>query len=458
MEHTNDESVLDAIDTFLGRFISYPSTAARHAHVLWIAHTWLMDAWESTPRIAFMSPEPGSGKSRALEVTEWLVPRSIHAVNTTPAYLFRKVSDPDGRPTILYDEIDTVFGPAAKGNNEDIRGMLNAGHRKGAAAGRCTTRGNNIVTEELPAYCAVAIAGLKDLPDTIATRSVIVRMRKRAPDEYVEPWRARVNVPEAQQLGERINAWAASVAPTLGDYWPDMPAGVTDRAADVWEPLIAVADKAGGRWPEIARVAAVTLVTANLDKAASVGVQLLTDIKLVFDTTGKEKIATQDLLHHLNSFDESPWASANKGQPLNPRGLSSRLREYEISPMPLRVGEVVFKGYARAQFADAWKRYLSPIPEKSVTPATPVTPQVKGLRLVTGSDSVTDEELQPNARSGGKNSPISNATLVTDVTEFQSKAEDDCLGCSALLTTSESLTAGKCHECRAVEEMEATNF
>ena len=73
-----------------------------------------MDAWESTPRIAFLSPEPGSGKTRALEITELLVPNPVEAINVTPAYLFRKVTDPAGLPTILHDEIDTVFGPKAK--------------------------------------------------------------------------------------------------------------------------------------------------------------------------------------------------------------------------------------------------------------------------------------------------------------------------------------------------------
>ena len=85
--------LLDDIEEFLARFVVYPSEHERRAHVLWIAHTWLMDRWDSTPRIAFLSPEPSSGKSRALEVTEPLVPRPVHAVNTTPAYLFRKVSD-----------------------------------------------------------------------------------------------------------------------------------------------------------------------------------------------------------------------------------------------------------------------------------------------------------------------------------------------------------------------------
>jgi hypothetical protein len=106
--------LLDDVYDFVGRFVAYPSEAAHVAHTLWIAHYWFMDSWESTPRIAFLSPEPGSGKSRALEVTEPLVPRPVHAVNTSPAYLFRKVSDEAGPPTILYDEIDTLFGPKAK--------------------------------------------------------------------------------------------------------------------------------------------------------------------------------------------------------------------------------------------------------------------------------------------------------------------------------------------------------
>jgi hypothetical protein len=177
--------LLDAVHSFLGRFVAYPSGATRAAHTLWVAHAHLMDAWESTPRLAFLSPEPASGKTRALEITELLVPNPVEAVSVSAAYLFRKVGDEGERPTILYDEIDTVFGPKAK-ENEEIRGLLNAGHRKGAIAGRCVVRGKEVVTVDYPAYCAVALAGLGDLPDTILSRSVIVRMRRRAPGERVE--------------------------------------------------------------------------------------------------------------------------------------------------------------------------------------------------------------------------------------------------------------------------------
>src|SRR5262245_20656187 len=128
--------ILDAIHDFLGRFVIYPSKEAHDAHLLWIVHTHLMDASESTPRIAFLSPEPASGKTRALEITELLVPNAVEAVNVSPAYLFRKVGDDKAPPTILFDEIDTVFGPKAK-ENEEIRALLNAGHRRGAVVGRC---------------------------------------------------------------------------------------------------------------------------------------------------------------------------------------------------------------------------------------------------------------------------------------------------------------------------------
>lgn len=376
--------VLDQVEVFLTRFVAYPSESARVAHVLWIAHTWLMDRWESTPRIAFLSPEPGSGKSRALEVTEPLVPRPVHAVNTTPAYLFRKVSDEAGPPTILYDEIDTVFGPRAK-DNEDIRGMLNAGHRKGATAGRCVIRGKNVETEELPAYCAVALAGLDDLPDTIMTRSVVVRMRRRAPGERVEPWRHRVNGGEAEMVCWALKGWAARVAQDAGASWPEMPAGVEDRDADVWEALLAVADLAGGDWPERARDSAVTLVTASKDRTPSIGVQLLKDLRRVFGD--RDRVPTDDILQALNGMEESVWPTIRRGDPLDARGLSTRLGKYGVKPDQWRDGDSRHRGYLAADLADPWARYLTQVgPQESVTPVTSVTQPVSAPDVTDVSD------------------------------------------------------------------------
>jgi hypothetical protein len=359
--------LLDDLRAFLVRFVVYPSDHHRNAHALWIAHCWWMDAWDSTPRIAFLSPEPGSGKSRALEITEPLVPRPVHAVNTTSAYLFRKVSDPLGRPTILYDECDTLFGPKAK-EHEEVRGMINAGHRKGAVAGRCVVRGKLVETEELPAYAAVALAGLDDLPDTMMSRSVIVRMKRRAPAESLEPWRHRINGPDAAEIYKRLLSWSTSATP-LEDGWPDMPTGVEDRDADVWEALLAVADLAGGHWPKTARAAAVTLVTDSRTRQPSLGVLLLADIRTVFGGTADDVMSTSELLTKLNDLEESPWAVIRRGEPLNARGLANRLGKYGIRPRKHRVGaDATVRGYARAEFEDAWSRYLPPPPKEAEHP------------------------------------------------------------------------------------------
>lgn len=365
-----EAGVLDDVHAFLGRFVAYPSEHAHVAHTLWCAHTHIMDAWESTPRIAFLSPEPGSGKTRALEITETLVPRPVEAINATPAYLFRKVSDPDGLPTILYDEIDTLFGPRAK-EHEEIRGIINAGHRRGAMAGRCVIHGKRVETEELPAYCAVALAGLGNLPDTILSRSIVAKMRRRAPSEIIEPYRRRIHGVEGYALRDRLARWASAITPRLNPY-PRMPDGIMDRNADVWESLLSVADAAGGEWPTVARVAAVALVADAKVATPSLGIRLLADLKAVF---GDQKaIPTDDLIKVLIDLDESPWGDL-RGKPLNPRRLANLLRPYGITSGSVRIGDKTPKGYTRESLWDAWVRYL-PLgdpPKKSATSATPAT-------------------------------------------------------------------------------------
>jgi Protein of unknown function (DUF3631) len=230
--NVSGDQAMAQVYSFLGRFVSYPNEHSHVAHALWCVHAHLMDRWESTPRLAFLSAEPASGKTRALEITELLVPNPVQAVNVSPSYLFRKVGREEGA-TILYDEIDTVFGPKAR-ENEELRGLLNAGHRKGAVAGRCVIRGKEIETEEIPAYAAVAMAGLGWLPDTILSRSVIVRMRRRHAGESVEPYRRRLHYSQGDSIRQSIAAWARSV----DIRWPELPAGIEDRNANVWEPSL----------------------------------------------------------------------------------------------------------------------------------------------------------------------------------------------------------------------------
>lgn len=375
------DQLLTETSDYIGRFVAYPTPHAQVAHVLWIAHAHLMDAWDSTPRIAFLSPEPGSGKSRCLEVMEPLVPRAVEAVNVTPAYLFRKVNAEEGRPTILYDEIDTVFGPKAK-DNEEIRGLLNAGHRKHAVAGRCVVRGKEVFTEEIPAYCAVALAGLGGLPDTILTRSVVIRMRRRAPNEHVEPYRRRINGPEAEQIAVRLAEWMGGLE--LAGVWPVMPDGIQDRDADVWEPLLAVADAAGGNWPDRARAAAIALVAESKQSTPSLGINLLRDMREVFGS--RDTMPSEEILAALTVLIDSPWGDL-RGKPLDARGLGNHLRPYGIGPAAIRVGNRTLRGYKRADLHDAWCRYLAEPPQGSATSATADTRSTNVERIAPVADS-----------------------------------------------------------------------
>jgi hypothetical protein len=395
--------ILGRVEDYLQRFVAYPSEHTRVAHTLWIAHTHLMDCWESTPRISFLSAERGSGKTRALEITEPLVPSPVHAVNVTPAYLFRKVGEEGERPTILFDEVDTLFHSKVQDTGE-IRGLLNAGHRRGAVAGRCVTIGKRIETEEIPAYCAVALAGIGNLPDTIASRSIIIEMRRRAPDEPVEPFRRKLHEPQGTNICRALKGWCEDIASSVEDAQPVMPTGVDDRDADCWEALLAIADVAGGDWPQRARAAAVALVAGGAEKTMTTGVQLLSDMYDVWDE--ENKWPTETILRRLHNLPESPWADI-RGKALDSRGLATRLRKYGIKPKVLRLHDGTQRGYDAADLQDAWKRYVLPSREEAK--------QAKQAKH--GPESVT-EKVSENCE---KLPPVSD---VTDVTHFPGMQAD----------------------------------
>jgi hypothetical protein len=365
-------ALLDEVEAFHRRFNVFPTDAAFVAVTLWDAHAHLLDCFDSTPRLAFLSPEPGSGKTRALEIVETLVPQPMTAVNASAAALFRSVSSGNGKPTILFDEIDTVFGPKA-GDNEELRGFLNAGHRRTGVTYRCIGDGGNQTVQAFPSYCAVAMAGLGSLPDTILSRSVIIRMRRRARNERVEPFRARVHEAEGHKLRDRLTAWAEQVRDAVMGAWPVMPEGVTDRPADVWEPLLAIADAAGGDWPERARAACVMLVTASkANDKGSLGVRLLTDLR-DHVMVGIDRLPTIAILDRLNALDDAPWADLN-GKPLDSRRLSRMLAEYmtadnePITSRNIKSAGSVLKGYYATDLHDAWQRYCPPPPESPLLP------------------------------------------------------------------------------------------
>ncbi|MBO0652809.1 DUF3631 domain-containing protein [Streptomyces triculaminicus] len=371
-------ALLGEVEAFHRRFNVFPREAAYVAVALWDAHAHLLDAFDSTPRLAFLSPEPGSGKSRALEIVETLVPHPMVAVNASAAALFRAVSGSEGRPTILFDEIDTVFGPKA-GDNEELRGFLNAGHRRSGVTYRCIGDGGNQTVQAFPSYTGVAVAGLGSLPDTILTRSVIIRMRRRARNERVEPYRQRLHEKEGHVLRDGLAAWAGQVREQVRDAWPELPEGVTDRPADVWEPLLAVADAAGGDWPKRARSACAELVKASqVDDKGSLGIRLLTDLRDHI-MVGVDRLPTIAVIDRLNALEDAPWADL-QGKPLDSRRLARILAEYmtadnePITSRNIRTSGGVLKGYYSADLHDAWARYCPPHPQQPLQALPPLQP------------------------------------------------------------------------------------
>jgi len=218
------------------------------------------------------------------------------------------------------------------------------------------------------------LAGLDDLPDTIMSRAVVVRMRRRAPGERIEPWRRRINQPQAEPLFDRLQAWAETVAEQVTGAWPTMPPEVEDRDADLWEALLAVADAAGGTWPQRARAAAVALVQSSKDRAPSLGVLLLADVRTAFTGAATDRISTSDLLDALHKVPESPWANL-RGKELDARGLARRLTSYEIRSTQVWIDGKNVRGYEDSSFFDAWIRSL-PAPDDAddATDDAPVPP------------------------------------------------------------------------------------
>ena len=199
--------------------------------------------------LAISSAEKRSGKTRLLEVLELLVARPWFTGRVTAAVLARKVDAE--RPTLLLDESDAAF-KGEKEYAEALRGLLNTGHRRGGKSTVCVGQGAELSYKDFSTYCPKAIAGIGKLPDTVADRSLPIRLERRAPDEQAERFRRRDVELEAIGLRAALER-LPDLVPALEEARPDLPGALDDRAQDAAEPLLAIADHAGGDSPERAR-------------------------------------------------------------------------------------------------------------------------------------------------------------------------------------------------------------
>jgi hypothetical protein len=328
------------------------------AATLWAAHTHAVEAADTTLYLQVTSAEKRSGKSRLLEVLSLLASRSWITGRTSAAALYRKV---DGGVTLLLDESDAAF--KEKEYSETLRGVLNTGWRRGGSATVCVGHGAKIEARDFSTFGPKAIAGIGKLPDTVEDRSIKVILKRRRPDERVKRFRWRQAMEEAEPIRDALSVWGdSSVIEALTSARPDIPGELDDRAADGWEPLFAIADIAGGDWPQRARDAALALSVGDGRDDDSLGVRLLGDIKDTFREQDEERLTTTALVSALTDMDERPWGDL-KGKPIDARGLAWRLRIYGIRPKKMRTGITTIRGYERGDFEDAWGRYCPSPPE-----------------------------------------------------------------------------------------------
>ena len=286
--------------------------------------------------------------------------------------------------------------------------MLNAGYKRGATIPRCVGDAKSMRIQRFRVFAPVALAGLAgNMPATITTRSITIHMRRRAPGETVEPFEEEDAERDAEPIRDALAAWTAT--PAAGDavrIRPELPAGVVDRAAEVWRPLVAVADAAAGHWPELARDACRHFVLDRGPEAVSLGVRLLADLRAVYRRLGVDRLATVEALRELVAIEEAPWSDLY-GKPLDARRLARELDRYAVRPGPLRIAGQVVKGYQTTGptgLADAWSRYLPP------EPVTSVTAVADQLSPVTETGAVTDPAVTPDPPV---TAPTSTATAVT---------------------------------------------
>ena len=356
-------ALLCDIAAFLRRYVVLTEHQQR-ALTLWISHTYAIDAADCTPYIILRSAEKRSGKTLLLEVLSLLVPRAWLTGRVTPAVLVRKISGVS--PTLLLDETDATFN-GNKEFSEALRGVLNSGYRREGVYSICVPERGEWVYKDFLVFGPKALAGIGNLPDTVQDRGIPIEMRRKLKTEEAEKFRRRKVVQDAIPLADALATWAYEAVPILELTEPNIPEKLNDRAADVWEPLLAIADMAGGEWPTWARQSAIALSGDPVQEDDSLGVTLLKDIQGVFTDKKVDRLFSVDLASALVEFEESPWLDI-RGKPLNANGLAKRLKPFNIKPRQIRIAAINLKGYLKEDFIDAWERYTPYTGETGETP------------------------------------------------------------------------------------------
>ena len=342
-----DALILALVRRIQSHVVMTPEAALTGA--LWIMFAWVHEeAATHSPILMATSPEAECGKTTLLGLVGFLVPRSLPSVGISPTALFRAIEK--WQPTLIIDEADVAFV-----QNEDLRAVVNSGWTRGQGVVRCD--GDDNEPRVFSTFCPKAI-GLKGkkLPDTTASRAIVIELKRKLAHENVADFR-HVDDHGLKELRQQLSRWAIDNAEALRHASPTLPLGFANRLAANWHLLLAIAEAAGGEWPEKAREAAATLAKLKATLDASIGIQLLSDIRDAFGS-GTDRFFSSALIDKLIADPEGTWAGYNRGKPFSQKQLASRLRAYGILSETVWIDKKSAKGYYRAAFEDVWTRYL----------------------------------------------------------------------------------------------------
>jgi hypothetical protein len=387
-ERVDGDALLTELRAHLKRHVVLPP----HADValpLWILHTWVFEAFDITPYLAITSPTRRCGKTLLMTLLYWLCQRAKKNDSMSKAAIYRSV-DRD-KPTLVLDEVGWVVD-----QRDERQNILCGGFERNGYAETCEGEGADITTKLWSTFCPKAFGLIGKLTATLMDRSIEIPMRRKLA-EKVERLR-RWDNEEHAGLRRLCCRWVQDNIEALTKATPALPDKLNDRAADFWEPLLAVAAQAGGDWPKLAAEAAIALSGGDSAGNEEKGVELLADIKTAFAAAGVAAFTTKTLLaDHLCADTERPWATYNKGKPISDRQLAKLLRPFAIiseTVHPYETGEAQdLKGYKREHFGDAFGRYL--------------TPAKGGQNNVSSGNGGSQASYRPNADGAGITSDFS---------------------------------------------------
>jgi hypothetical protein len=356
-EEVEGEALLDEIATTIKRFVR-ASQELVGTVALWIAYCHAFDCFECLPILLITSPEKRCGKTTLIGVLTALVPRPLPSSNVTPAVLFRGIEK--YLPTLLIDEADT-FLTGHGDNNKELRGIINSGHtRSSASVLRAVPAGDDFDVRPFSTWAPKVIAMIGEPADTIEDRSVRARLERKGAGEKTEHLRSD-RLRELEPIRSRAARWAIDNAGRLRSAEPAIPDEITNsRARDNWRVLLAVADVAGGQWPQQARDIAKQAAGCS-PESESAQAMLLADMRSLFDELGASVKSTK-AVEQLVAMEERPWGEWRRGRPLSPTGLAQLLKPFRIKPAKWREGNKTVRGYKLPDFQDAFRRYT---PEES---------------------------------------------------------------------------------------------